>query len=403
MKQGHFDRYQHNKVFIKRDASGAAQRVIFGSMNFSVRGLYVQANNVIVVDDADTAAMFAKAFDVAFEDDVKASLFRQNPISQGYMTGSASDTKALPKFSLALSPHINWSVSLGPMADRIRKATGSVLFAVMEPTGGGPVLASLRTIAAEPTVFSYGTVETDKGLAVQSPNGSMGDITGFAALMKNVPAPFQKETDGGPGMHIHDKFVVVDFNGSNPTVFTGSSNLASGGETANGDSLTMIQDEAIATMYAIEAIAIFDHYHFRKAMQRATKPQPLTLWYPGKPNASVPWWKEYYDPTKIQLRDRCLFAKVPLPSDVATTKAVDWQAVDAAATPAKGASTRKAPAKKATAKKAAGKRATTKRTATKKPGVKKRAAKKTVAKKTAAKKTKRAPAKRVAQKRRGRQ
>ena len=40
----HFDRYQHNKVFIKRDASGKAERVIFGSMNFSVRGLYVQAN-----------------------------------------------------------------------------------------------------------------------------------------------------------------------------------------------------------------------------------------------------------------------------------------------------------------------------------------------------------------------
>src|SRR5262245_55057565 len=114
VQQGHFGRYQHNKVFIKRDASGNAEKVIFGSMNFSVRGLYVQANNVIVVDDANTAAMFAKAFDVAFTDDVTAPLFRQNPISQGYMTGSATDTPALPKFSLGLSPHTNWSVSLGP-------------------------------------------------------------------------------------------------------------------------------------------------------------------------------------------------------------------------------------------------------------------------------------------------
>jgi phosphatidylserine/phosphatidylglycerophosphate/cardiolipin synthase-like enzyme len=277
--------------------------VIFGSMNFSVRGLYVQANNIVVVDDANTAAMFAKAFDVAFVDDVTAPLFRQNPISQGYMTGSATDTPALPKFSLALSPHTNWSVSLGPMAERIRNAMSSVLFAVMEPTGGGPVLASLRTIAAEPTIFSYGTVETDKGLAVQSPNGAMGDITGFAALEKNVPAPFHREFSGGSGMHIHDKFVVVDFSGNSPTVFTGSSNLASGGETQNGDSLVMIEDEAIAMMYAIEAIATFDHYHFRKAMQRATKAEPLTLWYPGKPNQPLPWWKEYYDKTKIQLRD----------------------------------------------------------------------------------------------------
>jgi hypothetical protein len=77
--------------------------------------------------------------------------------------GSATDSPALPKFSLALSPHTNWSVSLGPMADRIRSAKSTVLFAVMEPTGGRPVLASLRSIAAEPTVFSYGTVESDKG------------------------------------------------------------------------------------------------------------------------------------------------------------------------------------------------------------------------------------------------
>ena len=101
----------------------------------------------------------------------------------------------------------------------------------MEPTGTGPVLDTLRSIAAKPTIFSYGTVETSKGLAVQSPDGALGDVTGFSALSKNVPEPFKAETNGGPGMHIHDKFVVVDFNGAAPTVFTGSSNLAAGGGT----------------------------------------------------------------------------------------------------------------------------------------------------------------------------
>jgi len=79
-------------------------------------------------------------------------------------------------------------------------------------------------------------------------------------------------------MHIHDKFVVVDFNAGNPTVFTGSSNLAAGGEQANGDSLAMIEDAAVANMFAIEAVALFDHYHFRKAMQQVTQAEPpLTL------------------------------------------------------------------------------------------------------------------------------
>jgi phosphatidylserine/phosphatidylglycerophosphate/cardiolipin synthase-like enzyme len=375
VKQGHFQRFQHNKVFIKRDHTGKAQKVLFGSMNFSVRGIYVQANNVIVVDEPNTAGMFAQAFDEAFNDGVKAAPFRTSAIAKGYMVGSATDTADLPKFSLALSPHTDSSISLGPMSQRLRAATSSVLFAVMEPKGSGPVLTTLQQIAAKPTVFSYGTVETDKGLAVQSPNGAMGDMTSFAALTKNVPPPFTKEFSGGPGMHIHDKFVVVDFNAANPTVFTGSSNLAAGGEEDNGDSLAMIEDASIATMYAIEAVAMFDHYHFNKAANAATAVKPLTLWSPGK--SDPPWWQEYYDKTKIQMRDRCLFANVPLPSDMAVTKKVDWSALGAAPATSKGKK-KAAPAKRPAARKKAG--------AARKAAAKRKAPAKAKAKRSAKKK-----------------
>ena len=383
VRQGRFGRYQHNKVFIKRDANNNAQRVIFGSMNFSLRGIYVQANNVIVVDDPNVAGMFGKAFDNAFKNNVKASPFQKDAVSQAYMPCSVTDTAELPKFSLALSPHEDFNISLGPISQRIRSATSSVFFAVMEPNGQGPVLDSLRKIAAEPTVFSYGTVETDKGLAVQSPDGQMGAITSFAALSKNVPDPFKKEFYGGSGKHIHDKFVVVDFSADNPTVFTGSSNLASGGEQANGDSLTMIQDAATANMFAIEAVALFDHYHFRKVMQTATAPKPITLWYPGKPDAPNPWWQNYYNPQRIQMRDRLLFADRPLPPGLAATKNVDWSAVDAAAAPAKK-SRKKTGVPKGAAKSA--KRSGQKKTAGKRPRRKKPAAKKKPAKKKPARK-----------------
>jgi hypothetical protein len=412
VRQGHFARYQHNKVFIKRDSAGNAQRVIFGSMNFSLRGIYVQANNVVVVDDPNVAGMFAKAFDNAFKNNVKAAPFQQDAIAQGYMPGSATDTAALPVFSLGLSPHKDFSVSLGPMAQRIRSAKSSVFFAVMEPTGQGPVLASLLTIAAQPTVFSYGTVETDKGLAVQSPDGEMGVMTSFAALTKNVPEPFRQEFNGGPGMHIHDKFVVVDFNGDDPTVFTGSSNLAAGGEQANGDSLAMIHDAAVANMFAIEAVALFDHYHFRKVMQTVTAQQPpLTLWYPGKPNAPNAWWKPYYDLKQIQMRDRLLFADLPLPPGLAATKDVDWSAIDAAPPKkpaAKGKSAppaaKKSPKKPSSKKQSSGQqpaKGKTSKKAAKKPVGKKRkpAAKK--AKKKGASKKKGAPKKAGAARKKG--
>ena len=68
-------------------------------------------------------------------------------------------------------------------------------------------------------------------------------------------------------------------------MFTGSSNLAAGGEEANGDSLVMIDDPVIASVYGIEAVRLFDHYAFRRDMAKATKIQPLTLWSPGKAGA----------------------------------------------------------------------------------------------------------------------
>ncbi len=390
VKRGHFSRYQHNKVFIKRDSGGKAQKVLFGSMNFSVRGIYVQANNVLVVDDAKTAQYFADAFDNAFENatatNVSTSKFEKAPFAKTYNTISAANSATLPQSAVALSPHADATQSLAAVSASIRAAKSSVLFAVMEPTGSGPVLDSLRDIAAQPIIFSYGTVQTDAGLAVQDSNGAMGDVVPFDYLKDKVPPPFTEEWSGkGPGekggMTIHHKFVVVDFNGDKPTVFTGSSNLSKGGEEANGDNLIRIDDPVVAGLYAIEAVRLFDHYSFRKAMRNATHVQPLSLWYPGKPNAPTPWYKPYYDKQSIKLRDRCLFAEEPLPPGVQPVKDVDWASLDklAAAAAKKQAQARKNKTA-AKAKKPSGKpKPAGKKTVKKKKPVAKKKKKKTAA------------------------
>jgi hypothetical protein len=431
--QGHFGRYQHNKVFIERDASGAARRVLFGSMNFSVRGLYVQSNNVIVAEDEHTPAYFAEAFDNAFENGVSAAKFKSDPIAKAYNPISDHSDAELPKSRIALSPHSDADISLGPVSGRIHAAKSSVLFAVMEPTGGGDVLEALRAIAESPTVFSYGTVETAKGLAVQRGDGAMGDVADFAYLKSKVPYPFTQEFDPGPGRHIHDKFVVIDFNGDAPTIVTGSSNLAAGGEKANGDSLAFIEDRGLATVYAIEALKIFDHYSFRNKMRGATVANPLVLWRPGLADQPQPWWTPYYDEKNIKYRDRLLFAGVPAPTQIQSRKNADWSsiapppkpvppssvpepapepqpvpqpapeprqapvAVDppaadsvsepAASAPPKKVAVRKKPARKAAAKKAPAKKTRAKKAPAKKAAAKKATKKKTTAKKSATKKS----------------
>jgi hypothetical protein len=82
-------------------------------------------------------------------------------------------------------------------------------------------------------------------------------------------------------------------------VFTGSSNLASGGEESNGDNLIEIQDPTIAGLFAVQAMGLVDHFHFRTAMQSATKAQPLKL-------STDDWVAPYYDSQTENFRERAL-------------------------------------------------------------------------------------------------
>jgi phospholipase D-like protein len=307
---GHFKRFAHDKVLIKKDKDGNAIKVLTGSANFSVRGLYVQANNVLIFDDPGTAARYEQAFQTAFTDMAHAD---QAPVTSQWFDKA---TPGLPPFSVSFAPHSNASISLDKVSTAIQNAQSSVMFAVMELDGGGNVLNQLRTLAGRAGIFSYGVTQVVKSsdlaqgdspgsaaVNVYKPGQSDGVLTSFAYLKGQVPPPFQAETDGGMGQVIHDKFIVVDFNDHTPQVFTGSSNLAEGGEMQNGDNLLAISDRATAIAYAVEAIRLVDHYHFRANMQSATTQQPLVL------QTGDAWCKPYYDPNDIKSLERTLLSR----------------------------------------------------------------------------------------------
>jgi phosphatidylserine/phosphatidylglycerophosphate/cardiolipin synthase-like enzyme len=62
VKRLHFSSQQHHKVLIVR-RDGRAIRVLGGSTNFALRGLYIQANNVLLFDDERVAGKFAEVFE----------------------------------------------------------------------------------------------------------------------------------------------------------------------------------------------------------------------------------------------------------------------------------------------------------------------------------------------------
>ena len=251
-------------MILRKAATNEPIKVLTGSANFSIRGLYVQANNILVFDDPDTAGWYAKVFDEVWSEKkaaTSATEFAKSALVRDWTP--RVDADGLPPFQLCFSPHPKPKTgslcSLKKVADAIDGAVSSVLFAVMELSGSGSVMQKLKQEQAKnPDLFWYGvtqSVSADGGKAKKggAAVGSVASekVTGvtvskadgkhilvpFAYLHGNVPAPFNAEVNGGSGQVIHNKFVVVDFNGPNATVFTGSSNLADGGEEANGDNL----------------------------------------------------------------------------------------------------------------------------------------------------------------------
>jgi len=312
VKRTHFNNLQHHKVFVAK-RNGKPFKVLAGSTNFSFRGIYIQANNVLVFNEPDIAALFGQVFEAAFKD---PAAFKADELASKWYTVQG-DGK--PPVHLCFSPHKSSDLSLNPLRGAVDQATSSVLYAVafLDQIKSGPTKDAFDRLMKKP-VFSYGVVDSRGSLEIRKPDGTIG-LVDFAYLSANAPEPFKSEWSGGKGINIHHKFVVTDFSLPTAKVFTGSSNLAPSGEKGNGDHLIMIEDQKIATGYAIEAVRIFDHLHFRSRMKDAlknkkpndSKPDALTLW---KPKALVPkqtadWFDEYYVAGSQKERDRKLFSR----------------------------------------------------------------------------------------------
>ncbi len=320
VKRMHFSRLQHNKVMIaRRKKDGKAVKVLFGSTNFSFRGIYIQANNVLVVYSPGGAQLFEDYFEQAFSDPKK---FSDKPITKKWFPVRV---KGKPPMDFCLSPHKDTNLSLNPIGKAIEQAKSSVLFSIafLNQAKNGAVRKAVDRLEKRP-LFSYGISDKRGGLAVNKPDGSLG-IVDFQCLIKNTPEPFSQEwrdSSGGGGktgnkkqkfggVHEHHKFVVTDFNLPTAKVFTGSCNMSISGEGKNGDNLVMIQDQRVATSYAIEALRIFDHLHFRTAMKKLQgkkNPPPMTLQKPTAIGGKPAWFEKFYVKGSQAANDRKLFS-----------------------------------------------------------------------------------------------
>ncbi|XHS78861.1 phospholipase D-like domain-containing protein [Burkholderiaceae bacterium UC74_6] len=331
--RGNFGRYAHDKVFIVyEDASRTKPTtVLTGSTNFSITGLYVNANHVLVLKNVDMARTYAEVFEQSWKDQVSDSKFRKTELAT---TTFSFPSSTAPRMELTFSPHTEDMARgvLQKIVDRVNDETlkhnGSVLFAVMsiddpvkpgKPAPENPVYELLRKLHANDQVFTYGISDSPGDVSLYGSNSTHGVLVTGKPGVPTLPAPFDQVPSIGAGHEIHHKFVVCGFGRPDASVVCGSSNLALGGEQVNGDNLITLHDPDIATAFAIEALLLIDHYDFldrladkpkavaTAAAARADKRESAKAahWFLGTTDA---WTAPYFVPGSMHARDRSLFA-----------------------------------------------------------------------------------------------
>lgn len=302
VKRQHMGRLQHNKTIV---VDGPTIKVaVCGSTNFTWRGFFVQANNAVILRGRRAIKPFLAAFDQYWQHDDPAD-FGQTPPAKLTTLGLSGISARV-----GFSPHVAANALLGTIANDISKRTTSSLFyslAFLYQTKG-PIREAITKVTKNKKRFVYGISDRKVGgLDLQKPNGNVAPVFP-SALTKNVPLPFKAEPVGGGGNRMHHKFVVIDFDKPTSRVYLGSYNFSPAADTSNGENLLLIRDRRIAVSYVVEALRIFDHYHFRVSQQEAARARrKLVLAKPPRAPGERPWWSEHYTNAR-KIRDRELFA-----------------------------------------------------------------------------------------------
>jgi phosphatidylserine/phosphatidylglycerophosphate/cardiolipin synthase-like enzyme len=307
---GHF---AHNKFVVFCDAAGQPQRVLTGSTNWTSSGLCTQANNALLIDDADVAADFLAAWNRlrAAGNQYPADLVAGNDVVATHAVDGARITPWFVKTSAGQD--------LTAARGLINAASEGILFLFFNP-GRYQQDPAKRTLlqdildrtrdatspAFDPSLYVRGVVNQDIPMLTSdvadssdtsaSPSGSVSSpgpsahpaqkpvalVEGHKAkatwlghevlVPANVKSQFhewEKELLGASMVNVHSKVIVLDPFGAKPVVMTGSHNLGYKASHANDDNLVIVEGSApLAIGYALNIIAIFQSYRWNEYVEQ---------------------------------------------------------------------------------------------------------------------------------------
>lgn len=296
----------HNKFLVRLGGNGAGEAVLTGSANFTPEGLSAQANLLHTFESPDLAELYAaRAQELAGDPTLSATQRSQSGWSSPLQVGDATIRVYFPPEPKATR------ASLDAIVDAINAAQHSVLLCAFDPTDGAllkavfdaadagkMVLALVNRVPESQPHGDPHRADVAAEITIFDRAQHDHDVVGFSGFgAGNTPTGFAPERILWPGedpkimVRVHHKFVVIDAEGDNPVVFSGSANF-SGNSLHNNDEnlLEITQCPRLAGIYMAEFLRLFEHYRARMAFDRrqAGDSSAFTL------TADSAWTAKYY-------------------------------------------------------------------------------------------------------------
>ena len=308
----------HDKFIVVDDGNGEATpaRVLTGSANFTTEGITEQANVLHLFDSPQLAALYSdRAKSLAANPSIAATAKLAPGWSDSIEIGTA-------KVRVCFSPEPKDSrLQIDTIVDAINKAKHSVVFCLFMPTDAP--LRDACFAAGDKGRMMFGLVNHISAQSAEAAekaqqNGQIVTSTALANMElyhrgrdqrdvidakyfspATVPVGFEPELRLFPGesapayapVIVHHKFLVIDAEGANPIVYTGSANMSNNSEHFNDENLLEIRDRRLAGIYLAEFLRLYEHYRARALAIREKNNgthQRLML----APNGS--WAKKYF-------------------------------------------------------------------------------------------------------------
>ena len=280
----------HDKFIVTDAHSGSHSplRLLTGSANFTTEGITQQANLLHSFDSNELAQLYSdRAAAISSDPSITATA----RLPHGW-TDPVAIGDALIRVSFSPEPTAEHT-QIDAIVDAISKAQYSVLFCLFSPTDESLLNACFK--AGDKGLMMFGLVNAISEHAAQTAENKQADgghpstselaaielyhrtkdnrdvVDGKYFSSATVPEGFDVEVQLFPGdkrppyppVIIHHKFVVIDAEGAEPVVFTGSANMSNNSEHKNDENLLEIRDRRIAGIYIAEFLRLYEHYRAR--------------------------------------------------------------------------------------------------------------------------------------------